>query len=163
MSYKININGKDIAELGLTPLFGTLDNILKPAPLKKLVTNTNSTIDGVMPVNAASRKVDKRDFSMLFRLQSASDIDLYRMRVKLEEFLRNGVTDGTDKSGINEICFVRYEVCLRAIFNKIDKYQGATPHSGVASISVNFTEIDPTNRDMKTSQWWQKMHGSSAL
>lgn len=162
MSYKININGKDVAELGLTPLFGTLDNILKPAPMKKLVTNTNSAIHGVLPVNAASRKVDKRDFSMLFRLKSASDIDMYRMLVKLETFLRNGVTSGTDSSGINEICFVGYEVCLRAIFNKIDKYTGTVPRSGVASISINFTEIDPTNRDMTTSQWWQNMHGSSA-
>ena len=104
----------------------------------------------------------KRDFSMLFRLQSASDIDLYRMRVKLENFLRAGVTSGTDTSGINEICFVGYEVCLRAIFNKIDKYTGAVRRSGVASISINFTETDPTNRDITTSQWWVNSHNQSA-
>ncbi len=157
MSYKININGVDIAELGLTPLFGTLDNVLKPAPMKKLITNTNSAIHGVLPVNQTSRKVDKRDFSMLFRLKSASDIDMYRMLSKLEAFLRNGVTIGNDISGINEICFVGYEICLRAVFNKIDKYASTTPHSGVASISVNFTEFDPTNRDMTTSYWWQNL------
>ncbi len=155
MNYLININGKDLSEFGLTPLFGTLDNILKPAPLKKLVTNTNSAIDGVMPVNAASRRKDKRDFSMLFKIESASDIDLYRMMQNLELFLRKGVVGKTDISGINEICFVSHEICLRAIFNKIDKYTGAVRKSGVASISVNFTEIDPSNRDMKTSQWWQ--------
>lgn len=145
MKSEILINGVVVSTLGLTPLFGTIDNVLKPADMKKLVTNANASMDGEIPVNAANRKVAKRDFNLLFRLAADSEELLYLKLVELNAFLLEGI----EGSGINEITFPDYNICIRAVFNKYAKYAAQGIDSGVASISLNFTEFNPKNRKIQ--------------
>ena len=139
----ITINNKTLEELSLVLLKGTLDNLLKPAEKKALVFNENASIDGSKAITT-NRKVKRRDVSLLFLIKDYSAIDLYRKCEWLDQFLTEGVYKGGIPTGVNEIKLVDIDVTFRLVYNKMDKYSGFG--DGKASISLNFTELNPKNR-----------------
>ncbi|MBR1525192.1 MAG: hypothetical protein IJ640_00835 [Prevotella sp.] len=133
----ISLNGKDIAEYGLTWLDGNLNTLMKPAGFKKLTTNTNSAFDGVIPIITANRKRDSRTITLNFYINSLSLIDLRRDIDNLEAALAQG-TGG----GVNELYVADVEQCYRLIYEGITSYN--TNLEGKAIIAIKFMEFCPT-------------------
>lgn len=139
------LNGKDIQEYGLTPLEGTINTLMKPAPLKAAVTNENSSIHGSQVLSApSSRRYAKQDLSLMFYLESSSLTDLARC---LDDLVAKLVA-GKDNSGVNELTIPELERTYRLVYaGTIDKYTDFAL-SGCATISIKFTEPNPNNRTL---------------
>ena len=137
MNLHISLNGRDITEYGITPLDGTINALMKPAGLKKLVTNTNSAFDGVIPVISARRKKDSRTVTLNFYLLSTSLIDRRRDMENLEAELIKG-TGG----GVNEMYVEELEQTYRLIFDGITSFNANVQDK--ALIAVKFMEFCPT-------------------
>ena len=65
----VAINGKDITELRIVPLQGFYDVLMKPAPMKKLVINENSAINGVVALSYPSMKKTGSSLPEIRRIQ----------------------------------------------------------------------------------------------
>lgn len=141
---KIKLNGAPLEDYGLTPLYGTLDNVLMPAERKKLVTNANAAADGEIPVNAGTRKLAKRTFDMMFRIEADSPEKLVRTLRDIEASL----VSGADGKGMNTLEFEELGMRMYVCYNKISKYENFGIGSGKASITINFTEPNPANVEL---------------
>ncbi len=143
------LNGKDIQEWwGLTPLEGTLNTLMKPAPMKALVTNENAALHGSHILSApTSRRYQKQDFSLMFYMKAASMTDLHRQVETLVSNLKNGVNN----TGVNELTIPELETTFRLIYSSVDKYTNFGL-SGGATISIKFTEPNPNNRALNPNQ-----------
>lgn len=140
------LNGKDITEFGITPLDGTLNTLMKPAPTKKLATNENKSSHGIIVLSSPNaRRYDKQDISLMFHIEAPSLIDLNRMVENLVEELKQG-KDGT---GVNELAVPELEKCYRLVYVNADKYNNFGL-SGEATLSIKFTETNPNNRTLQT-------------
>lgn len=144
---RIAINGTDIAHFGLTPIKGTLDNLCKPAEMKTLVSNENAAIDGIIPV-LYDRHTKHRTVSLLFIIRQQSLVDLLRVIDQLIDFLQKGAKDSTGAyTHINEVLVVEQQRKYRLIYESFDKYSNFDT-DGKATISIKFTEPNPTNRGL---------------
>ncbi len=142
MKVRLSLNGKDIEAYNLVALDGTLNTLLKPAAPKKLITNENSAINGVMVVSTPSkRRVDKQDISLSFLIGSTSLIDLRRDIDTLTQVL----IAGKNNSGVNELVLPELEQCYRLIYSSISSYANFGL-DGKAKITIKFTEPNPANR-----------------
>lgn len=148
------INGCDISHMylpyngmkipfRLVPLDGTLDNLMKPAEYKAITYNENASIDGAIGVISERRK-KRRDVSIMFWMYAEDTLSLNNALEALEAFL----IKGGSTYGVNEVVIPQIETCYRLVFNKFDKYARLGSGTGKASISLNFTEINPKNRQM---------------
>ena len=139
------LNGKDIEEWGLTPLEGTLNTLMKPAPMKTLVTNENAYLHGSMVLSQkTARRYAKQDFSLLFYIQGGYSLtDLHRNIENLVATLIAGIND----TGVNELTIPEIETTYRLVYSSIDKYTDFSM-SGNATISIKFTEPNPNNRTL---------------
>lgn len=139
------LNGKDIQEYGLTPLEGTINTLMKPAPMKAPATNENSSLHGSHILSAPSaRRYAKQDLSLMFYLESASLTDLARSLEAIEE----AITAGVNNTGVNELTIPEIERTYRLVYaGTIDKYKDFAL-SGCATISIKFTEPNPKNRTL---------------
>lgn len=137
MRTNISINGKDIAEYGLTWLDGNLKILMKPAGFKKLTTNSNAAFDGVIPVITANRKRDSRTITLNFYIKSQSLIDMQRDIDNLEALLTTG-TGG----GINELYVAELGQCYRLIYEGIISYNSNVTDKAI--IGIKFMEFCPT-------------------
>lgn len=137
MRTNISINGKDIAEYGLTWLDGNLKILMKPAGFKKITTNSNAAFDGVIPVITANRKRDSRTITLNFYIKSQSLIDMQRDIDNLEALLTTG-TGG----GINELYVAELEQCYRLIYEGITSYNSNVTDKAI--IGIKFMEFCPT-------------------
>ena len=142
----ITINGANIAtQFGLTPIKGTLDNLCKPAEMESLVTNDNAAIDGVVPV-LYNRKTKHRTVSLPFIIRQPNLAVLLQTVDALIVFLQNGAKDSTGAyTHINEVLVAEQQRKYRLIYESFDKYSNFDA-SGKATISIKFTEPNPTNR-----------------
>ena len=138
MRLHVALNGRDIDEYDIVPLEGFLNALLKPAGLKKLVTNSNSAFDGVIPVINGNRKRDKRNVTLNFFLRASSLIDKRRCVENLEEKL----IAGKDNSGINELYVHELGQCYRLIYEGVQTYNAVCEDKVI--IAVKFTEYCPT-------------------
>lgn len=144
MKLRISLNGHDIEEYHLIALDGTLNVLMSPASTKKLVTNENSAIDGIMIVSTPSkRRVDKNELSIPFILKSTSLIDLRR---EIENFTQVLVA-GKNNSGVNELYVAELQQCFRLVYNSISSYSNFGL-DGKATIVIKFTEPNPNNRTL---------------
>lgn len=142
MTPRIALNGKDITAFGLTPLDGTLNTLMKPAPMKKLATNENKSAHGsIILCSPTSRRYDKQDLSLMFYIEAPSIIDLSRMVETLVEELKQG----KDATGVNELSVPELNKCFRLVYVSVDKYTNFGL-SGSATLSIKFTEPNPNNR-----------------
>lgn len=139
------LNGKDIEEWGLTPLEGTLNTLMKPAPMKTLVMNENAYLHGSMVLSQkTARRYAKQDFSLLFYIQGGYSLtDLHRNIENLVATLIAGIND----TGVNELTIPEIETTYRLVYSSIDKYTDFNS-SGNATISIKFTEPNPNNRTL---------------
>jgi len=130
----IALNGIDISAYGLVPLEGTIATILKPPPLKKLVTNENAYMHGIMALTQPSgRRIDKQDMSLSFFLYAPSMRDLYRQVTKIESLLINGEKDGSGLyTGINTLTLYQYDKELGSYIRDADMGEQMTPINRVA-------------------------------
>jgi len=136
------LNGQDIERWGISPLEGTMNTLMKPAPMKALVSNENASLHGSLVLYAPSaRRYQKQDMSLLFYMQALSLTDLNRQVNALVEHLKNG----KDNSGLNELKVPELETCYRLVYVSMDKYTNFGV-SGSATISIKFTEPNPNNR-----------------
>ena len=148
MRLKMMLNGADIAQYHLTPLKGNLEKLMTPAPEKKLITNENDSINGVMIVTTPDMaRVDKRELLLQFKLNTLSITDLQRELDNLRQVLRNGVMDGGTYSGINELYVPILQKTFRLKFVNFDKYKNFGL-DGKATIVIKFIEPDPTQQQM---------------
>ena len=150
----LTINGKDVTNMSLpyggntipfklVPLDGTLDNLMKPAEYKAITYNENASIDGAIGVISERRK-KRRDVSIMFWMYTEDTLSLNNALEALEDFL----IKGGSTYGVNEVVIPQIKTCYRLVFNKFDKYARLGSGTGKASISLNFTEINPKNRQM---------------
>ncbi len=139
------LNGKDITEYGLKPLEGTINTLMKPRPMKTLVTNENAFIHGSMVLSQkTARRYAKQDFSLLFYIQGGYSLtDLHRNIENLASTLIAGI----DNTGVNELTIPEIETTYRLVYSSIDKYTDFSL-SGNAIISIKFTEPNPNNRTL---------------
>lgn len=138
----LNHNGESVI-FRLVPLDGTLDNLMAPAELKEISYNDNSSIDGSRAV-ITNRRKKKRNVSVMFWMYADNT---YFLNLALEAF-EDFLIKGGSTYGINELVIPQTETCYRLVFNKFDKYARIGNGTGVANISLNFTEINPANRRM---------------
>ena len=143
MKLNININGEDISgAFNLTPLDGTLNALLKPATPKKLVTNENSAIDGVMYVSTPSKRfVDKREISLSFLCDAEDLVNIPNRLQEISSFL----TEGYNSSGVNEVFIEELQTTFYLIYNGITSFS-TFGLNGKCKITIKFTEPDPNNR-----------------
>lgn len=148
MRLKMMLNGADIDQYHLTPLRGNLEKLITPAPEKKLITNENDSINGVMIVTTPDMaRVDKRELLLQFKLNTYSITDLQRELDNLRTVLRNGVIDGGTPTGINELHVPILQKTYRLKFVNFDKYKNFGL-DGKATIVIKFLEPDPTQQQM---------------
>lgn len=142
----MRLNGKDIAEYGLTPLEGTINTLMKPRPMKALITNENAYLHGSMVLSQkTARRYAKQDFSLLFYIRGGySIIDLHRSVENLVSTLIAGINN----TGVNELTIPEIETTYRLVYSSIDKYTDFNL-SGNATISIKFTEPNPNNRTLE--------------
>lgn len=144
MRLQMKLNGYDLAHYHLTSLNGNLDKLMTPAPQKKVVTNENDSINGVMIVTTADMaKVDKRELLLTFKIVTASLIDLQRELDSLRTVLVNGIDSGGTPSGINELYVPVIGKTFRLKFIDFDKYKNFGL-GGKATLVIKFLEPDPT-------------------
>lgn len=139
------LNGKDIQEYGLTPLEGTINTLMKPAPLKAAVTNENSSLHGSHVLSApTARRYAKQDFSLMFYLESASLTDLART---IDDLVAKLIA-GKNNTGVNELTIPELERTYRLVYaGSFDKYTDFAL-TGCATVSIKFTEPNPNNRTL---------------
>lgn len=140
MKLTIRINGTDISALGLTPLDGTLDNLMKPAEMKSVTYNENSAIDGSIAMTR-NRKVKRREVSMLFLLSKQNLSEL----MDAIDNLITVLSEGKDNSGINEVRVEELNRTFRLVYSSFDKYSNFGI-DGKATLSIKFVEPNPQNR-----------------
>lgn len=137
----MSLNGDDIEKYHLTSLQGNLATLMKPIGYKNLVSNENSSIDGSLILCSPSmRKAQKRDLSLKFLIKSASLLDLQRDT----DTLVNVLISGKNGSGLNELHVPQLCKTFRLVFSTIDSYSNYGL-DGWATLSIKFTEPDPTN------------------
>lgn len=142
MTLHISINGRDISELHLTPLQGTLDALMKPTKYKAIVTNENAAMDGSNVVTTPSaHKVQKRDVTIPFLLRSTSLAQLQTWIDKLQDVL----VEGKDGKGYNELYCAETKRTYYLVFSEISAYTNFGL-GGAARISIKFVEPNPKNR-----------------
>lgn len=150
----LTINGKDVTNMSLpygdknisfklVPLDGTLDDLMKPAEYKAITYNENSAIDGSRGI-LTNRRKKRRDVSIMFWMYADDTLSLNNALEALEYFL----IKGGSTYGVNEVIIPQIETCYRLVFNKFDKYERLGVGTGKACISLNFTEVNPKNRQM---------------
>lgn len=148
MKVRMGLNGADIEQYHLQSLEGNLEVLMKPAPIKSIVTNANDSINGVMVVTTpTSTKVDKREILLKFKITSNSIIDLQRELDGLQTTLINGVDYGGSPSGINELYVPLLGKTFRLKFVSFDKYSNFGL-DGKAIIVIKFLEPDPTQTQL---------------
>lgn len=135
----ITINGKALSTFGLTPLDGTLDALMKPAPMKQLVYNDNATMDGSRAITTG-RRMQRRDVSLTFLLNATSLQNLADMTDVLIEELIAGKSD----SGINEIAVHELERKYNLVYQSYDSYNNFDRATKV-TLRIKFTELNPRN------------------
>lgn len=142
------LNGRDIEEWGLTPLEGTLQTLMKPAPEKPLVTNENASLHGSQVIaTPTARRFQKQDMSLMFYIDARNVVDLHRRVNTLVADLRNGKKVNGSFTGINELTIPELETTFRLVLSPtpVDKYN-LWSLTGAAAISIKFTEPNPNNR-----------------
>lgn len=150
----LTINGKDVTNMSLpygdknipvklVPLDGTLDNLMKPVEYKAITYNENASIDGSRGIFTNRRK-KRRDVSIMFWMYADDTLSLNNALEALEDFL----IKGGSTYGVNEVIIPQINTCYRLVFNKFDKYARLGVGTGKANISLNFTEVNPKNRQM---------------
>lgn len=135
----ITINGKTAASLGLTPLEGTLDALMRPAQMKPLVYNDNAGMDGSRAITAG-RRVQRRDVTLMFKLTASSLKDLADKTDTLISIL----TAGKDGAGINELSVAELGRTYRLVYQGFDTYTNFDVATK-ATLSIKFTELNPKN------------------
>lgn len=144
----MSLNGRDIEEWGLTPLEGTLQTLMKPAPTKALPSNENASLHGSQMITTpSSRRYQKQEFSLMFYIDARTIPDLHRRIKQLTTDLTNGKKLSGSYTGINELTIPELETTYRLVLapQPIDKYD---PYflTGAAAISIKFIEPNPNNR-----------------
>ena len=141
MTLHISLNGKDIAEYGITPTDGFLNVLCKPAGLKKIVTNANAAFDGVVAVITSDRKRDSRSFTLNFYIKSTSLIDRTRDLERLEAAL----IAGKNNSGVNELYVAELEKCYRIIYENPAAFNSVVGEKAI--VGFKFMEYCPTEEN----------------
>ncbi|MDD3404979.1 MAG: hypothetical protein PHH23_01755 [Paludibacteraceae bacterium] len=140
----ISLNGANITTFGLTMLKGSLDNLLKPAEMKPLVLNENSSIDGSIAITS-SRKVKARDVSVSFLVNANSRLLLSQRIDSLIQSLINGDMDEySNYTGVNSLSINDIRKIFRLVYLRFDKYAGFGANS--ATVSIQFKELNPNDR-----------------
>lgn len=141
------LNGRDIEEWGLTPWEGTYQTLMKPAPMKDLTKNENSSVHGTMLITTPSaRRYKAQDMSLMFYIDAKNIVDLDRRVQQLSADLVNGKKVNGSYTGVNELTIPELGRTYRLTFNnQIEKFSvfGLT---GAATISIKFHEPNPNNR-----------------
>lgn len=145
MRLNILLNGNDIEKkYHLTALDGTLNALMKPATYKKVVSNTNASIDGeIILSKPSSRKRAKNTISLPFLLRSTSLVDLQKEIQNIEHVL----VQGKNGTGINELYVSDLGMCYRLYYESMSSYTNFGL-DGAARITLKFIEPDPTNRSI---------------
>ena len=148
----MRINGKDAGGLGLTCNEGTLNALMKPAPYKNMTSNKNSSAHGTSYLaNPSKRFLAEHDIAVPVYLRAESLIDTQRRLDDLVTFLKNGVIENEEYTGINVIYVPCIEKTFRFIYKDITKF-GLFSIDGGVLMSIKFTEFDPSNRDAYNPQ-----------
>lgn len=133
----ITINGTDIETLGVTLLQGTAENLLKLPTMKEAIINSSNAINGVQ-IDARNSRVDKRTVVLNIRLKGADETDYFTKYEALQRLL----IEGKDRTGINELGFLKYKFRLR--YESCDTLRILA--SNLSNLSLSFLEPDPTDR-----------------
>lgn len=142
MKLRMELNGVDVSQYKLTPLDGNLNTLMKPAADKNLVKNENSSMNGTLILHSPTvRKVASRDITLSFKITTPSLVDLQREIDKLVNLLKMG----KDSTGMNELYVPIIDTTYRLVYISMDKYSNFGL-CGKATLSIKFTETDPTNR-----------------
>lgn len=136
----MKINGVDISTLGLQELSGTLESLLKPCSAKKIVTNGNSSLNGVVAF-VLDRKVDKRDVTLSFYLKANNLANMHTQLEYIEKFLLLG----DQRTGINVVEFTGISSKFHLVYENASKFN-TFGDSGRCVVSFKFTEPNPRNR-----------------
>lgn len=136
MNLTITLNNKDIKTFGLTSLEGTLNALMKPAPMKALVFNENIMIDGSSAL-LENRKIQKRDILLPFIIAGSSLADL---AIKIDSLTRELISKKENILYVKEL-----NRTYRLVYVGFDKYSNFYD-SPKASIIIKFTELNPALR-----------------
>lgn len=141
MKINIKLNGIDIYELGLRELDGTLNALNTPAPLKPLVKNENSAMNGVSYVSAQNRKINERKVNLPFLLQCDSLQEQQDRLNELRDFLVRG-----NGNGVNEVQVAETGLVYYFIFEDFKSFSNFGM-DGYCRVNLQFIEPNPKSRN----------------
>ena len=133
---EIYFNGRPIELWHLKALKGTLNALTTPPKAKTIQYNESAMIDGARAVNVP-RRVQKRNVSIPFLMQTNSLIELEETRLRLEEELSKNDEVEVKVQELGTIYMLKYI--------DMDKYNNFD-NQGKATLTLNFVELNPTRR-----------------
>lgn len=136
----ITINGYPCENFGLTPLKGTLSELMKPAAPKEPVKNTNKDIHGDV-VALYHGKVQSRTVTLFFYIQAGNElIDLQAAVDYLDSKLRTG----TNGKGDNVLFVEELGKYYHLYYEGMSEY-ATVGESNRATLRIKFYEPNPLN------------------